>query len=258
MILPELSDEEFVESMYETILNRSHDEEGKQNHVDAIKHSDATRLGIVARMIESKEYIEKNDLDVLTWYDGKVVNSNWKLHKSYYLEELLKSVDTNKDSNIVEIGVWRGRSAKVIASTVDSNLFLFDTFDGFPEDDCIPYDDENSGAELTLTDTSKTLVENRLSKFSNDTHIFEGDIRDTHIHAPETISFLHVDVDSYHATKSLLNALFNKVKEGGIILLDEYGMYKFHEYEHKATNEFFEGMEYSPIELPTGQAFIIK
>ena len=50
------------------------------------------------------------------------------------------------------------------------------------------------------------------------------------------ISFLHLDLDVYAPTYYVLDKLYNRVSNGGIILLDDYG--KIHGAT-KATKDFF-------------------
>lgn len=258
MLLSDISDEEFVEVLYQTLLDRPPEDEGKQNHIDALKSSDRTRIGLVAQFMESKEYVDNNNLDTAGWYHGKVVQSKWQTQKGYYLKNLLRSVHLSPNSNVVEFGVWRGKSASQIASTVDSDIYLFDTFNGFPRDTQYPCHENSTQSGDVFQDTSKELVEARMEKFENDVHIVHGDLLHTKTEVPDEVSFVHFDLDVYSTTKDVLEHCFNAVKKGGIIMFDEYSLHAFQDEERRAVDEFFDSSPHEVVELPTGQAFVIK
>ena len=52
------------------------------------------------------------------------------------------------------------------------------------------------------------------------------------------ISLLHVDVELYEPTKVILEELFPKVVNGGVVILDDYATFGG---ETKATDEYFRG-----------------
>ena len=79
-----------------------------------------------------------------------------------------------------------------------------------------------------------------------------GDIRtslnDFLLKNPNTkISFLHIDVDVYEPTKVILEACWDRIVPGGLLVLDDYGTV---EGETKAVDEFFESKNVNLEKLP--------
>ncbi|KKK48755.1 hypothetical protein LCGC14_3141950, partial [marine sediment metagenome] len=71
--------------------------------------------------------------------------------------------------------------------------------------------------------------------------LIEGDIHETlpnylREHPELRISLLHIDVDVYEPTETILSSLLNHVVRGGVIMLDDYNTVSG---ETKAVDEFF-------------------
>jgi O-methyltransferase len=54
--------------------------------------------------------------------------------------------------------------------------------------------------------------------------------------APDTIALLRLDTDWYESTKAELEALYEKLSPGGVLILDDYGHW---EGVRRAVDEFF-------------------
>ena len=121
-------------------------------------------------------------------------------------------------------------------------FYGFDSFEGLPEDWHTPGDKErtNRNGKMPEVNSNVQLVkgwfENTLPKFL-----------DEH---PEKCAFIHIDCDIYASTKTVLNALKERIVPGTVIQFDEfynYSIWKDHEY--KAFSEFVQstGMKYEYI-----------
>ena len=123
--------------------------------------------------------------------------------------------------SIVEVGVYKGGSAEAIAKTKinDKKLFLFDTFEGMPQE-C---EHDNYHKKGDFSDTSLESVVQGLGRFKNvfvhrglfpqETGGFLG---------RETFSMVHIDVDIYKSYMDCLNFLWPRIVKGGIIIFDDY------------------------------------
>jgi hypothetical protein len=71
------------------------------------------------------------------------------------------------------------------------------------------------------------------------------------------ISLLNLDVDMYEPSLTVLNCLYPKISDGGVLILDDYGVYPG---ETKAVHEYFEGknVEIQKIPFRETPAYIIK
>jgi hypothetical protein len=138
--------------------------------------------------------------------------------------------------DIVECGVFKGASlARFIKFR---NIFSpgkkvvgFDTFGEFPESE---FEKDVSYRENFIKSAgSKSVPREGLMKLlkgigcSDDVELIEGDVCDT-IPAyisknPDfSISLLNVDVDIYKPTKAVLDLFYDRVVNGGIVVLDDY------------------------------------
>lgn len=179
----------------------------------------------------------------------------------------------NLSGDYVECGVWKGGASGLMAlgnikyGNRLRNIHMFDIFD----DICEP--DPTVDGKFALNQVSslsgynknifsgklqpvkgvynshggpgtvkivKELIEIKIGYDRDYLHYYEGWFQDTlpkvsnQIHQ---ISILRLDGDFYASTKVCLDFLYAKVVSGGIIILDDYGLY---EGCKKATDEFRE------------------
>lgn len=136
--------------------------------------------------------------------------------------------------DVVECGVYRGASLRQIARTVreiapERSIYCLDSFQGFPESGI-------TGADVRFLRPKERLlgkfkdandVPRRLTRFAQcfDINLFlkQGYFEHT---LPEltgiSIAFLHIDCDTYEGHKEVLEALFDKLVPGGIVVFDDY------------------------------------
>ena len=100
------------------------------------------------------------------------------------------------------------------------------------------------------------LTRKNLSEFSNNIVYHKGHIPDSLIskpESPESIFYLHIDLNSSKPTLATLEFFYPRLVPGGVILFDDYG---WEQYEDtKNTIElFFEKKSGILMKLPTGQA----
>jgi predicted O-methyltransferase YrrM len=75
--------------------------------------------------------------------------------------------------------------------------------------------------------------------------------------APETIAFLHIDMNNAAAEVGALDALWDRVVPGGAVVFDDYG-WNGYTPQKEAEDAFLAARGYSVLELPTGQGLVIK
>lgn len=75
--------------------------------------------------------------------------------------------------------------------------------------------------------------------------------------APESISWLHVDLNSAAATTAALEFFWPRLQAGGVIVFDDYG-WTFFDETRVAVNAFFASRPGTLLPLPTGQAFYFR
>lgn len=175
--------------------------------------------------------------------------------------------------DIVECGVFKGCSffrwahfREMFSCAQSHTIIGFDTFGAFPDTnykpDKIKRDKflEAAGNEgLSTKQLSSILARKGVDQ---DIKLVPGDITQTVPHYvkehPELrISLLNIDTDLYEPAKTILTYLYPKVVSGGIILLDDYGVFPG---ETHAVDEFLEGSGIKISKLPYARtpSFIIK
>lgn len=143
----------------------------------------------------------------------------------------------------VECGVARGGSGATIAtalSEVDSNrqVLLFDTFEGLPAP---TLDDPDYERAVQFTGKCRGGLEEVDSLFRrlglSNYCLIKGMFQET-LPGADTgdIGLLHLDGDWYESTLACLENLWDRVSEGGVIQIDDYGEWQGCK---KAVDEFF-------------------
>ena len=113
-----------------------------------------------------------------------------------------------------EFGVYKGTTARYIANSCGKrNLYLFDSFEGLPQD----------------WDKNYKKGDFRLKKMPNLPHraiIYKGwfdkRIRTFLSDYKSPLSFIHIDSDLYSSAKTVLFSLNDRIIPGTVILFDEF------------------------------------
>ena len=136
-----------------------------------------------------------------------------------------------KDGDVLECGVFHGRSLNLLARWTNRQCHGFDSFQGLPEawslqEPAGAY--STNGAKPTLLSDNITLhegwFEDSLPEFSNSLQ--------------KPIALLHIDCDLYSSTKTVLTHLLPHLQPGSLIVFDDYAGYpEWREHEYKAWQE---------------------
>jgi hypothetical protein len=76
--------------------------------------------------------------------------------------------------------------------------------------------------------------------------------------SPEEIAYLHIDLNNPLYEIGVLDALFERVTPGGIVMLDDYEWAGPYRGQKVVEVEWFDARHYRVFPLPTGQGFVIK
>jgi hypothetical protein len=128
------------------------------------------------------------------------------------------------EGDFAELGVWRGNSAAVLAHFAAQSgreVFLFDTFEGFSNQDIRGVD---AGVRLAFADTSLELVRSTIGEDSRVCRFVKG-------HFPESIEAGHrsttyaavsLDCDLYEPMRAGLEFFYPRMPRGGMLLVHDY------------------------------------
>lgn len=124
--------------------------------------------------------------------------------------------------NVAEVGVFRGDFALCINVAFPGDpLYLFDTFEGFPESD-VQSEMGNPASETHKYDA--TSVEYVLSRLPHPERavIRKGYFPDTAVGLPDGFKFVNLDLDLYAPTLAGLRLFYPNMVNGGVLLVHDY------------------------------------
>jgi O-methyltransferase len=143
------------------------------------------------------------------------------IYRCFELDQLCQQLK-NVSGDILEVGVWRGGTAKILERNLGKNdkLYLCDTFTGVVK--AGELDKIYKGGEH-----ADTSIENVTKMFSSNENviilqgIFPEDTADKI--CSSTIKFCHIDVDVYQSAKDIYDWVLPRLSIGGIVVFDDYG-----------------------------------
>lgn len=163
------------------------------------------------------------------------------------------------EGDIVECGVWRGGFSIFMAHIFeDRNIWVSDSFEGFQPTLTAKYNDYDKERHVpNYTQTPHGPIAISLEEVQNHFNTYglgddprikylKGFVKDSlPTSGIEKISLLRVDVDAYSATLEVLDELYDKVSDGGIIIFDDSSLYE----SLDAIKQFFENRGLPPFLL---------
>ena len=163
--------------------------------------------------------------------------------------------------SFAEFGSYRGASAFMILSSAElpgtTTVHLFDTFQGIPSSH-LTADEIEAGFVGRLSDTSVDEVAALLEQWRGQVRLVAGDVHET-LPRTETgpLTFVHLDLNAAEPTRVALEYAYTRLVQGGLVVLDDYG-WRGYESQREAIDEVLADKAEAIIELPTGQALIVK
>jgi len=179
---------------------------------------------------------------------------------SYAVKHATKFAKT-ENYNLVECGVEWGYTAFFALKTVTNNdkkiksfsMHLYDAWQDMREEELLEseYWHVNLYKNLDIESTKKNLIE-----FKENLIFHQGYIPDSLIKKPDppdTIFYLHIDLNSAKPTEYALEFFYPRLVIGGVILFDDYGWDAYEDTKNTIEN-FFKDKPGLLMKIPTGQA----
>lgn len=142
-----------------------------------------------------------------------------------------QTIEDNIPGDLMETGVWRGgatifmRGMLEVLQNKDKRVWVADSFQGLPKPE-IP---EDQGLDFFLDPClavpQETVEENfnRYGLLDDRVKFLKGWFSDTLPTAPvEQLSMLRLDGDLYKSTIDVLNSMYDKLADGGYIIIDDF------------------------------------
>jgi O-methyltransferase len=186
-----------------------------------------------------------------------IANWQWNLNTALWaVREALQA-----PGDFVELGVFKGHTTLFCAEYVGfadiaKRWWLYDTFEGIPADQLEEGWAEPNENTYVGTFSYEEVVE-RFAAFPN-IDVIKGRVPEILAErSPDQIAFMHVDLNNSQAEIAALDALFDRVSIGGVILFDDY-CWAASRPQHDAENAWFGRRGLRILPLPTGQGVFVK
>ena len=190
--------------------------------------------------------------------DSVDLNILWRLHTYCWAGRSA----LNLPGDFVECGVFHGLYSAVLLqyldfATVGKRMYLFDTFRGLHEKYSTDSERAIVGDAYALGEDWYEEVRARFASYSN-VDVIKGVVPEVLAEtSPERVAYLHLDMNAGAAEVGALEVLFDRVVDGGLVLMDDYGRRENAELHH-ALNTWMTAHAHPILELPTGQGLVIK
>ena len=190
----------------------------------------------------------------------KLLYRHW--YVSYCIRHAIEFSQTDK-YNFVECGSANGVTSffalKEIISKLEKSkflMYLYDSWDSMREKELLETEMNHVGnySELDVNNIKKNLKEFEDRLIFNIGHIPDSLISSK---SPESIVYLHIDLNSAKPTLSTLEFFFPKLLKGGVILFDDYGQEEYNDTK-KVIDRFFSDKPGLLLKLPTSQSIYFR
>lgn len=166
---------------------------------------------------------------------------------------------TGGDKNLVECGVGEGLTAYFAINAVKDcgynyRFYLYDSWEAMKEEYLLPSEKCIDYSWLELHNTQNNLVEYKNNCVFNKGFIPESFCKSEN---PDSLVWLHIDLNSSLPTKGSLDFFYEKLQTGGLILFDDYGWPGYKETK-ELVDMWFEGKNGMLFPIPTGQSIFFK
>lgn len=186
-----------------------------------------------------------------------IANWSWNLTTVLWAVQQTQSVP----GDFVELGVFKGHTTLFCAEYVDfatwpRQWWLYDTFDGIPEDQQSPgWAAINEG--LYRGSFSYEEVAERFAHLPN-IKVIKGRVPEIlHEGSPGQVAFMHVDMNNAPAEIAALELFFDRLSPGGIVVFDDY-CWQSARTQYQAEKAWFDARGLHVLAMPTGQGVFVK
>jgi O-methyltransferase len=137
--------------------------------------------------------------------------------------------ETQVEGAVAELGVYRGDFAwQLNEQFPDRKLYLFDTFEGFHEQD-IKAERQIGTSKAQVHDFSGTKEKDVLARMPHKKQVVlkKGRFPETTLGMEEQFAMVSIDADLYAPTLAGLTYFYPRLNPGGVIILHDYNSCRF-------------------------------
>lgn len=192
--------------------------------------------------------------------DGGDLGIRWRVHVICWAARMASKIE----GDFVECGVNTGIFSLAAMTYTDfdqlgKKFYLFDTFDGVPEDQMTDLEKSDGRVERyqNFYFDCYELAQNNFKKFHSAV-LVRGKVPDTLTSVSiDKVAYLSIDMNIAYPELSALNHFWPKLSPGGMVVLDDYA-WMAHSYRKRDFDNFAAENSTEILTLPTGQGLMIK
>tara|TARA_B100000767_G_scaffold269919_1_gene292642 strand:+ start:275 stop:1093 length:819 start_codon:yes stop_codon:yes gene_type:complete len=156
--------------------------------------------------------------------------------------------------DFTEFGVYAGTGIKTVIDYLGGVKFP-KTFWGYDTFDSNPVEGHKfTGQEQGFFEK----VQKRFKDYPQ-VKLIKGLVPDSFdLGMPDSVAYMHIDMNNYEGEIAALDVLFDRVVSGGIIILDDYEWSGIYREQKQKEDQWLDKRQYRIFPLPTGQGLIIK
>lgn len=184
-----------------------------------------------------------------------------RLHQAIWCARY--SIKRDSDAYFLEFGTGKGFVMSAVLSylTLSENratlppMLLFDSYQNSATD-ALSHQSPENGKNIYYADSFDQVL-NNFKEWPN-VKLVKGILPESLLgKIPEKVSFMHVDLNSPLTEVQCIQACWENLIPGGIILLDDFAYLGF-EKSHEILTNFFNQIGYAVLTTATGQGIVIK
>lgn len=186
----------------------------------------------------------------------------WILYQA--IRDAARRLGEGEELTILEAGVYRGGTSGFMASVAERfapgrcEQFAVDTFEGHSHQDFSGASDEGPQQPGVFADTSHEAVAGHLARHPF-VSVLKGRLQDVAGDLGDRrFDVVNLDTDLYEPTRWALPWLAERMRPGGVLVLDNYG-FDNAPGETRAADEYLQESPhaFTRLALPTGQAVLV-
>lgn len=216
----------------------------------------------LSRMVQNNEFTLISSVYPDNGISDKL---RWRHYIVYWTAAYASHHTANSNSegyNLVECGVADGLSAYFSMKSFKKidrvfTMYLYDSWDSMRKKELL---ESETGSVGKYSNLEKGVTQENLSDFRDSTVYREGYIPEVFNSGenPDSVSWLHIDLNSAIPTKEALELYYDRVEQGGVILFDDYGWKGYTETKNMVDEFFRKHKSGIHFPLPTGQSVYFK
>lgn len=196
---------------------------------------------------------------------GGTPDIRWRIHVCLWAAECCLRIP----GDFAEFGVSTGLLSTMIVRNTDfdnsgKKFYLFDTYEGIPVE--MASESEKKGvAKMNKNMYTGNAANTNIIDFVHKQFAPHPNVQTVQGMLPgsldqvafERLSYISIDLNITSAEMQTIEAIWDRITPGGIIVLDDYGL-AGHEEQNDAWNAFAKRNDRSIMALPTGQGIMMR